>query len=83
MKNIIEQKLKKQFAPEFIQVLDNSHLHSGHLGSRPSGETHFAIKIKSSMFKNYSKLAIHRQINKSLSEEFLNGMHALEIEIIN
>ena len=83
MKNIIEEKLKKQFSPEFLIVVDNSHLHAGHSGSKPSGQTHFAIKIKSSQFEGLSKIAIHRQINNLLNEEFLNGMHALEIEIIS
>jgi len=83
MKNIIEEKLNKQFLPEFLIVTDNSNLHAGHSGSRPSGQTHFSIKIKSNQFKNLSKVAIHRQINNLLKEEFLNGMHALEIEIVS
>ncbi len=82
MKNIIEEKLKKQFSPEFLQVMDNSNLHAGHSGSSPDGQTHFAIKIKAMQFYNLPRVAIHRQINQLFKEEFSKKLHALEIEII-
>lgn len=82
MKNIIEKKLQERFLPEFLEVIDNSHLHRGHTYSKPEGQTHFLVKIKSSQFANLKTIEIHRLINHTLKQQFLDGVHALEIKII-
>ena len=47
---------------------------------------HFSIFIKTKIIlqlkkiKRLSRLSIHRKINKLLEEEFLSGLHALEIK---
>ena len=86
MKKIIEEKIIKEFSPTFLEIINNSHLHSKHFQSEISeieGQTHFMIRISSQSFKNLSKVECHRRINKVLKEEFKNGLHALEIKIIN
>ena len=35
----IIKKLEERFAPERLDVLDESHRHKGHAGARPGGET--------------------------------------------
>lgn len=85
MKEIIENKLIKEFAPSFLEVVNNSHLHSNHFtpyDPNHLNQTHFLIKISSSKFSNLSKIVIHRYINNLLKEEFKNGLHALEIKIL-
>lgn len=85
-KNLIENKLINYFDPEFLEIIDNSYLHQGHLemqNSQNSGETHFLIKIASKKFINQSKIEIHRQINNLLKEEFTAGLHALEIKVVS
>ena len=37
----IYAKLSEAFSPEFLRVEDESHLHEGHAGFKPGGETHF------------------------------------------
>src|SRR5260370_31684701 len=44
-KDIITNKLREAFAPQSLDVSDESHLHEGHAGHRPGGETHFRIYI--------------------------------------
>ncbi len=82
MKERIEKKLSEAFKSELLQVKNNSYLHSGHSGDNGSGETHFAITIKSEELKNLSQIQAHRKINELLKSEFENGMHALEIKVL-
>ena len=42
---VIAEKLTKAFAPERLDVVDESHQHEGHAGHRPGGETHFRVYI--------------------------------------
>ena len=82
MKQRIEEKLKKNLQPKFLEVKNNSHLHAGHLGDDGSGETHFSITIESDELKVLSVVNAHRKINSLLKDEFACRMHALEIKII-
>jgi len=85
MKEIIREKLIREFAPSFLEVINNSHLHKNHfIAPDPElhNQTHFMIQISAQCFDGMSKVNIHRQINKILSDEFKRGLHALEIKII-
>ena len=46
----ITEKLTQAFAPTELTVSDESHLHAGHSGARPEGETHFRVKVVSKAF---------------------------------
>jgi BolA protein len=83
MIEVIKEKIIKELAPEFLEVVNNSHLHKGHSGHDGSGNTHFKIIIKSSNLSHLGKVEAHRRINKVLDEEFNKGLHALEIKLIN
>jgi BolA protein len=82
MKQRIEENLKKNLQPKFLEVKNNSHLHAGHLGDDGSGETHFAIVIEAEELKGLSVVNAHRKINSLLKDEFAWGMHALEIKVM-
>jgi BolA family transcriptional regulator, general stress-responsive regulator len=75
----IAEKLTQAFAPIALEVVDQSHLHDGHAGARPGGETHFAIDIVSAAFRRKSRLERHRMINDALAAELNAGVHALAI----
>lgn len=68
------------FHPESIAVIDESHLHAGHAGARPGGESHFRVKIVAQAFAGKSRLERHRVINEVLIEELSGRVHALAIE---
>jgi BolA protein len=76
----ITQRLTEAFAPDDLKVVDESHLHKGHAGHRPGGESHFRVKITSAAFKGKSRLAAHRMVYDALSQEIAGGIHALAIE---
>jgi BolA protein len=80
VKDTITNKLRETFAPESLDVIDESHLHEGHSGHRPGGETHFRIYIVSCAFKGKSRIERHRMINTALSTELAGSVHALAIK---
>jgi BolA protein len=75
----IEKKLTEAFAPQSLNVLDESHQHEGHAGHRPGGQTHFRVYIVAGAFKGKSRIERHRMINGILSDELAAGVHALAI----
>ncbi len=79
-KSVITNKLSEAFSPESLDVSDESHLHEGHAGHRPGGETHFRVYIVSAAFKGKSRIERHRMINSTLETELKGGVHALAIQ---
>ena len=75
----ITDKLNEAFKPESLNVVDESHLHEGHAGHRPGGETHFRVYIVSAAFEGKSRLERHRMINSALAAELAGGVHALAL----
>lgn len=79
VKNSIETKLAAAFAPQSLEVADESHRHEGHAGHRPGGETHFRVHIVADAFRGKSRIERHRMINQALAAELAGGVHALAI----
>ena len=80
VRHAITNKLRETFTPESLDVIDESHLHEGHSGHRPGGETHFRIHIVSQAFERKSRIERHRLINGALSAELAGPVHALAIK---
>ena len=78
-RDIITKKLREAFSPESLDVQDESHLHEGHAGHRPGGETHYRLYIVSEAFKGKSRVERHRMINAALRAELAGSVHALAI----
>lgn len=77
VKDSITKKLSEAFEPQSLHVTDESHLHQGHAGHRPGGETHFRIYIVSPAFEGKSRIERHRMINAVLTAELAGRVHAL------
>jgi BolA protein len=83
----IEQRLREAFEPSKLEVIDDSHLHAGHIGHPGSGhpgemqakETHFTVKLVSRSFLGKARLQRHRMVNEVLADELRGGVHALAI----
>jgi BolA protein len=73
-------KLQAALVPERLEIEDQSHLHAGHAGWRPGGETHFKIKVASARFAGKGRLERHRMVYALLADEIAEGVHALQIE---
>jgi len=75
-------KLEKALAPSALEVIDESHHHAGHSGSRPDGESHFRIRIAAPALDGLSRVNQHRKVNEILAEELKSRVHALAIEVL-
>ncbi len=76
------EKLEAAFSPSLLQVIDESHHHAGHSGSRPDGESHFRIRISAAAFDGLNRVNQHRKVNEVLAEELNSRVHALAIEVV-
>ena len=79
-KDLITNRLREAFTPESLDVTDESHLHEGHAGHRPGGETHFRVYIVSPAFEGKSRIERHRMVNATLAAELRGSVHALAIK---
>lgn len=78
---IIEDKLNAAFAPEAIEVIDDSESHRGHAGWREGGQTHFTVVIRAAAFNGMSRVDRQRAIHKVLAEELAGPVHALALKV--
>lgn len=77
LRNWIEGRLQAELAPARLDVIDESHLHAGHSGARPGGETHYRLDIVAAAFEGKSRVERHRLVNGLLDPAFARGLHAL------
>ncbi|CDP51808.1 BolA family protein [Paradevosia shaoguanensis] len=82
VRDTIIEKLSVKFAPEHLEVIDDSHKHRGHAGWREGGETHFRVRIATRHFDGMTRLAQHRAVMEALDAEIKGGVHALAIEVL-
>lgn len=71
----IEQKLKNQFTPLFMQIMNESHMHS----VPPNSETHFKVVLVSALFEGKRPVARHQLVYKALAEDMAGPVHALAL----
>ena len=77
----IEAKLREGLAAEFVEVIDESHLHAGHVGAR-SGGGHFRATIVSDRFEGLSTVEAQRLVYALLADEMGSQIHALSMRTI-
>jgi BolA family transcriptional regulator, general stress-responsive regulator len=82
IRDTIADKLTTQFAPLFLEVVDESEGHRGHGGWREGGETHFRVRIATQQFAGKPRVAQHRAVMDALDAEIKGGVHALAIEVL-
>lgn len=73
----IEARLVEEFSPERMQLVNESHQHSG-----PGTETHFNLIIVSTQFAGKNRVQRQRTVNKALKSAFDDGMHALTMKAL-
>ena len=56
MSDTMTEKLNKAFSPQSLNIVNESHLHAGHGGHTPNGESHFRVHIVSDAFNGKSRL---------------------------
>lgn len=77
----IEEKLAGAFAPQHLEVINESHLHAGHQEHFDgTGETHLRLRIVAGAFAGMSRVERHRAINALIAAELAGDVHAFAIE---
>lgn len=76
-KKLITERLQA-LAPGQLEIIDESHLHVGHEGSK-NGAGHFRVIIASSQFNGLTPVARHRLVYQLLRDLIPFPIHALAI----
>jgi BolA protein len=76
---IIAARLTTALDPTRLDVVNESHLHAGHLGDDGTGESHFAVAVESAAFDGLNRVARQRLVNKALADLLSSRIHALSI----
>ncbi len=74
----MRERLQEAFAPDLLEVIDDSHKHVGHAGAR-DGRGHFSVEIRSDAFTGLTSLARHRAVYAALGDMMTTDIHALSI----
>ena len=75
----IRARLEQAFAPEQLEIVDDSHRHAGHAGAR-DGRGHFHVRIVSQRFAGVRTLERHRMVYGALGSLMQTDIHALSVE---
>ncbi len=73
----VDRLLKSKLNPEHLEILDESHQHSGH-----GNETHLRVVVVSSAFEGKSRVQRQQTIYALLADELGSGLHALALRTL-
>lgn len=76
-KKLLEERLEP-LAPAYLEIIDESHLHAGHAGSK-DGASHFRVHIWAEQFNGLATLARHRLVYDRVHDLMPYPIHALAI----
>lgn len=74
----IRERLTQAFAPEKIEIIDDSHKHAGHASARGGG--HFTVYIVSDAFAGKNLVQRHRMVYEAMGDLMQQEVHALSIK---
>jgi len=75
--NLIEKSLQV-FSPIHLEIIDESHLHAGHVGAKDGGG-HYVVHIVAHAFTDKNRIQCHRMVNDACKHLFPETIHALSI----
>jgi BolA family transcriptional regulator, general stress-responsive regulator len=79
---LIRNRLETVFAPDELEITDDSHRHAGHAGAR-DGRGHFHVRILSRHFTGKRNLERHRMVYAALGPLMQTDIHALGVTAIS
>ncbi len=77
----IEAAVRQAVQPVSLSVIDESHLHRGHAGARPFGQSHFKVIAVSQAFAGKSRVQRQQMIYRALGDAVGNEIHALSMAL--
>ena len=72
-------RLTEAFAPDRLEIVNDSASHRGHSGDDGSGESHFTIDIASTRFESMTRLGRQRAVIAALGDIVGERVHAVAI----
>lgn len=75
----IAARLTAAFAPDRLEVENESHRHAGHAGDDGSGESHFRVLIRAPALAAMGRVERHRAVNRALGD-ITTRVHALALD---
>ena len=75
---MIRQRLNEVFAPDALNIIDESAKHAGHASAGGAG--HFVVEIVSDAFEDKSAIQRHRLVYEALEDAMHSEIHALSIK---
>ena len=85
----LRARLQAAFAPERLEIVDESHLHAGHAGANAAGVgSHFRVRIVSAAFDGLAPVQRHRLVYQALRQDGDEaglgfGIHALALNALS
>lgn len=79
---LIRSRLEAAFAPDELDITDDSHRHAGHAGAR-DGRGHFHVRILSRQFSGKRTLERHRMVYAALGPMMQTDIHALGVTAVS
>ncbi len=76
---MIRSRLEQAFAPDELDIIDDSHRHAGHAGAK-DGRGHFRVRIVSRRFAGTKTLERHRMVYAALGSLMQTDIHALSVD---
>ncbi|MFP8878700.1 MAG: BolA family protein [Myxococcota bacterium] len=77
----IEKELRERLAAIHVDVIDESHLHAGHVGSRDGGG-HFRAVVVSTRFEGRTPVQRQRLVYEALGDAMGSEIHALSMRTL-
>jgi BolA protein len=78
VQNAIESKVAGALAPSYLDVVNESGMHS----VPPGSESHFKLVIVSEKFIGMTRVKRHQTVNGILEKELREDIHALSMETL-
>ncbi len=76
----IKQELIRKLSPTFCEVNDFSHEHNSH-GPHVKKASHVHICLQADILKGKTRIQQHQLVYKILDPFFVQGLHAVELNI--
>jgi BolA family transcriptional regulator, general stress-responsive regulator len=77
----IRARLEAAFAPDVLEIVDDSHRHAGHAGAK-DGRGHFNVRIVSAKFIGTKPIERHRMVYSALGALMQTDIHALSVDAL-
>ncbi|HBF08409.1 MAG: BolA family protein [Pseudomonadota bacterium] len=73
---ILKQTFEQELNPQVIDLVDESHMHSG-----PALETHFKVTLVSEAFAGLNRVKRHQKVYGLVADEMTKGLHAIALHL--